>query len=68
MAVVCFDFSRIFTVRFPVPGPTSMTLSVGLRFAFNEHSENTILKSHDDTDCVYYSKTKISTGGGVPTK
>jgi hypothetical protein len=26
-------FSKIFTVKFPVPGPTSKTLSVGLRFA-----------------------------------
>lgn len=32
-AVTCFAFSRILTVRFPVPGPTSRTLSVGLRLA-----------------------------------
>ena len=33
-AVQCFAFSNIFTVRFPVPGPTSRTLSVGLRLAW----------------------------------
>jgi hypothetical protein len=32
--VTCLAFSRILTVRLPVPGPTSRTLSVGLRFAF----------------------------------
>ena len=33
IAVTCLAFSKIFTVKFPVPGPTSRTLSVGLRFA-----------------------------------
>lgn len=33
MAVTCFAFSNIRMVRLPVPGPTSRTLSVGLRFA-----------------------------------
>ena len=33
IAVTCFACSRIFTVRFPVPGPTSSTFSVGFRFA-----------------------------------
>lgn len=33
-AVTLLAFSNIFTVRFPVPGPTSRTLSVGLRFAW----------------------------------
>jgi len=60
MAVVCFDFSRILTVRFPVPGPTSMTLSDGLRLALNKHSDNTIPEIYDGTDCIYYSKTKFS--------
>lgn len=32
-AVQCFAFSNIRTVRFPVPGPTSRTLSVGRRLA-----------------------------------
>ena len=32
-AVQCFAFSNIRTVRFPVPGPTSSTLSVGRRLA-----------------------------------
>jgi hypothetical protein len=32
-AVTCFTFSSIRTVRLPVPGPTSSTESVGLRFA-----------------------------------
>jgi len=32
IAVTCFAWSRILTVRFPVPGPTSSTLSVGFRF------------------------------------
>lgn len=31
-AVTCFAFSSILTVRLPVPGPTSSTLSVGRRF------------------------------------
>ena len=53
MAVVSFDFSRIFTVKFPVPGPTSMTLSVGLRFAFSKYSDGT-LESHNATDCINY--------------
>jgi hypothetical protein len=33
-AVQCFAFSNIRTVRFPVPGPTSRTLSVGRRLAY----------------------------------
>ena len=33
-AITFFAFSNILTVRFPVPGPTSRTTSVGLRFAF----------------------------------
>ena len=32
-AVQCFAFSNIRTVKFPVPGPTSRTLSVGRRLA-----------------------------------
>ena len=31
IAVACFACSRIFTVRFPVSGPTSSTLSVSFR-------------------------------------
>lgn len=33
-AITFFAFSRIRTVKFPVPGPTSRTTSEGLRFAF----------------------------------
>lgn len=33
-AVQCFALFNISTVRFPVPGPTSRTLSVGRRFAW----------------------------------
>jgi hypothetical protein len=33
-AVQCFALSNISTVRFPVPGPTSRTLSVGRRLAW----------------------------------
>lgn len=33
-AVTCFACSRMRTVKLPVPGPTSSTLSVGRRFAY----------------------------------
>ena len=36
-AVTFLAFSKILTVRLPVPGPTSSTLSVGLRFACVEN-------------------------------
>lgn len=41
-AVTCFAFSRIRTVRFPVPGPTSRTLSVGRRLAWGGISSETV--------------------------
>jgi hypothetical protein len=43
IAVTCFAFSKIFTVKFPVPGPTSKTLSVGLRFACVWYQFNSVL-------------------------
>ena len=33
-AVTCFAFSKMRTVRLPVPGPTSSTLSVGRKLAY----------------------------------
>ena len=61
IAVTCFDFSSILTVKFPVPGPTSRTLSVGFKFAYVQYERRIMKKQSQTTNSVYDSKLKVST-------
>lgn len=60
-AVTCFAFSNIRTVKFPVPGPTSRTLSVGRRFACTLPSQPPKASpTHVFTHCVHNPTINMS--------
>lgn len=65
MAMTCFAFSRMRTVRFPVPGPTSRTLSVGRRFAWRGSVSSVMLRCVPATHLVYNSDSQSQNKGVI---
>ena len=70
IAVACFACSRIFTVRFPVSGPTSSTLSVSFRLPkqseYHEEQSGHSFKRITSTILPYMSNTPRSRNRCIP--